>query len=317
MTVTRENILASSVARDKFLNGMVVLDQTDSGVTAVDVFRFLQANFPNISMFGRQQNLSWYDVFVLWHLLAMANVLAVGNAAHGGPIFLPWHRLYLIRLEEAIQTLTNDPDFALPYWDWAEDGELPVSQQWRSTLWTDAYIGSARNDVTTGVLAAVQVRLEEVSFRVLESVTPRPLQRDAGRDPNFPRLPRRTNVETAVLEPDYDFSPWNANVGSFRNRLEGFFDNNNHNLVHMWIGGDMGPSTSPNDPVFFLNHCNVDRIWESWMADNGRTYSPGAGIGPAGHRLNSRMYSLIGQALTPADLLGPEQWYRYDSLSVF
>ena len=62
MTVTRENILASSVALDKFLNGMVVLDQTDSGVTAVDVFRFLQANFPNISMFGRQQNLSWYSV---------------------------------------------------------------------------------------------------------------------------------------------------------------------------------------------------------------------------------------------------------------
>ena len=21
----------------------------------------------------------------------------------------------------------------------------------------------------------------------------------------------------------------------------------------------------PNDPVFYLNHCNVDRIWEGWM----------------------------------------------------
>ena len=36
-----------------------------------------------------------------------------------------------------------------------------------------------------------------------------------------------------------------------------------HNLVHRWVGGSMGPGTSPNDPVFFLHHCNVDRIWVS------------------------------------------------------
>jgi tyrosinase len=38
-----------------------------------------------------------------------------------------------------------------------------------------------------------------------------------------------------------------------------------HNRVHICIGGDMGSSTSPNnDPVFYLNHCNVDRIWAVW-----------------------------------------------------
>ena len=31
------------------------------------------------------------------------------------------------------------------------------------------------------------------------------------------------------------------------------------NLVHVWVGRDMSPGSSPNDPVFFLNHCNVDR----------------------------------------------------------
>ena len=36
----------------------------------------------------------------------------------------------------------------------------------------------------------------------------------------------------------------------------------------------MGPSSSPNDPVFFLHHCNVDRIWEAWMQSKKRTYQP-------------------------------------------
>jgi tyrosinase len=38
-----------------------------------------------------------------------------------------------------------------------------------------------------------------------------------------------------------------------------------HNRVHICIG-DMGSSTSPNnDPVFYLNHCNVDRIGQYGM----------------------------------------------------
>ena len=31
----------------------------------------------------------------------------------------------------------------------------------------------------------------------------------------------------------------------------------------------MAPATSPNDPVFYLNHCNVDRIWEAWLVNQG------------------------------------------------
>lgn len=38
-----------------------------------------------------------------------------------------------------------------------------------------------------------------------------------------------------------------------------------HSSIHLWIGGDMKPpSTSANDPIFFLHHCFVDFIWEMW-----------------------------------------------------
>ena len=40
----------------------------------------------------------------------------------------------------------------------------------------------------------------------------------------------------------------------------------------------MGDATSPNDPVFFLHHCNVDRLWAQWWSDNPkRPYLPADG----------------------------------------
>jgi tyrosinase len=39
-----------------------------------------------------------------------------------------------------------------------------------------------------------------------------------------------------------------------------------HNRVHAGIGGDIGPpGSSPNDPLFFPFHANVDRTWWLWQ----------------------------------------------------
>ncbi|SJM93658.1 Putative tyrosinase (fragment) [Crenothrix polyspora] len=39
-----------------------------------------------------------------------------------------------------------------------------------------------------------------------------------------------------------------------------------HNIVHVFIGGSAGTLSSPNDPAFFLLHCNVDRLWAIWQS---------------------------------------------------
>jgi peroxiredoxin len=42
-------------------------------------------------------------------------------------------------------------------------------------------------------------------------------------------------------------------------------DINPHFLTHIAIGGDMADfATVGGDPLFYLHHCNLDRIWESW-----------------------------------------------------
>ena len=84
----------------------------------------------------------------------------------------------------------------------------------------------------------------------------------------------------------------------------------------------MSPSTSPNDPVFYLNHCNVDRIWESWMrpspAGHGRIYAPvqSESASLQGHRFNECLYSLLSGSTTPGEMLDVIDSYSYDTLDV-
>jgi tyrosinase len=310
MAVVRRNILADDTAAKSYLEAAADLSNELTAVTARSASDVLARAIPGFRLRGLDQRLSVWDLFVLWHWATMQLTTtpraAMRNLAHGGPVFLPWHRLFLLRLEEQLQRRTGDPDTGLPYWDWATDGQLT------SALWTDRYLGTARGTVSTGPLAAHRVRIEERDDG-LWSVPPRPVERAAAVQ--VATLPRPADVRAALASPVYDRAPWDTSVTGLRNLAEGWPNGPQlHNRVHVWVGGDMLPGTSPNDPVFFLNHCNVDRIWESWMAVRGRVYvptasSPGA---PRGHRLDDALVALLGRPLTPAQVLTPP--YTYDAL---
>ncbi len=47
----------------------------------------------------------------------------------------------------------------------------------------------------------------------------------------------------------------------FQKTLEGAF----HGSVHNAVGGDMAGPSSPTDPLFWLHHANIDRIWSNWQ----------------------------------------------------
>ncbi|KAF4429629.1 Tyrosinase [Fusarium acutatum] len=44
-----------------------------------------------------------------------------------------------------------------------------------------------------------------------------------------------------------------------------------HGAIHSAIGGDMIPNTSPNDPIFFLHHTQIDRLWSLWQEEEPKT----------------------------------------------
>jgi tyrosinase len=47
-----------------------------------------------------------------------------------------------------------------------------------------------------------------------------------------------------------------------------------HNPVHDIIGGWMTTMESPVDPIFWLHHSNVDRLWVAWLAARGGRNMP-------------------------------------------
>ena len=227
-----------------------------------------------------------HDLFVVWHNVAMMTFTPPSqvdrNAAHKGPVFLPWHRFMLLQLEMNLQrVLGNDSTFGLPYWDWATDGELPPASQKKSAIWAVNCMGGNGSPVTTGPFAFNASNPNSWRVRVTASVNGqlvqvnRGLRRQLGASvqglPNPNRLPRKAHTTTVLTQRPYDADPWGTTSSGFRNLVEGWQSNPQvappslHNRVHVFIGGDMSPSTSPNDPVFYLNHCNVDRIWEAWM----------------------------------------------------
>lgn len=72
-----------------------------------------------------------------------------------------------------------------------------------------------------------------------------------------------------------DLSPWAATTVNFQrgtvNSFEEKFETAPHNPVHNIIGNAMATMQSPRDPIFYLHHANVDRLWHAWALPDGRT----------------------------------------------
>lgn len=318
MTVTRKNILTDTSVRDAFVRGVMLLKQENSGHTTNE-----------FGIGGSSLPVSTYDLFVIWHHQSMMRLTPPGNpagrnAAHRGPVFMPWHRVMLLLMEANLQRVLSDATFGLPYWNWAADGDLSPASQPTATLWTSAYIGGSGSPVSDGPFAfsssptSFHVRVEMDPFSGdLQSVN-RGLNRSLAT--GVPTLPTTSQLTSAMALTPYDSPNWDVHSAGFRNKIEGWANPNgpeHHNRVHVWIGGDMSPTTSPNDPAFYLNHCNVDRIWAGWLNRNGLTYVPGmtAGSSLLGHRINDPIASPLSSTIaTPGGVLDVSANYRYDSM---
>lgn len=225
-----------------------------------------------------------YDQFVLRH----AN--AIMNAIHRAPAFLPWHRRFLFDLELELQRVSGNPNLGVPYWNWPSGGA-------NASMWNDDLLGGdgdAGGVVRTGPFRAGQWTI------INSSGSPAgPLMRAFGQN-GLPTLPTQTQINQVMAVTPYDVPPWNMNSSpSFRNQLEGWIGPNLHNRGHVWVGGSMLPMTSPNDPVFFMHHCMVDKLWHEWqLRFPNQGYLPSTG-GPFGQNLTDPMDS------TPSGQIGP------------
>ncbi|MEU9982911.1 tyrosinase family protein [Streptomyces sp. NPDC050856] len=243
-----------------------------------------------------------YDTFVTTHNgFIMSDTDSGDRVGHRSPSFLPWHRRFLIEFERALQAV--DPTVALPYWDWT------AARTPSASLWAPDFLGGTGRSrdgqvmdgpfARTGSRWTVTVRVDQRDF----------LRRALGAGGR--QLPTRVEVDSVLAMETYDTAPWNSASDGFRNHLEGWRGVNLHNRVHMWVGGQMGTGVSPNDPVFWLHHAFIDKLWADWQARHPRSvYLPAAGT-PNVVDLNDTMRPW--NDVTPADMLDHTRHYTYDT----
>jgi len=162
--------------------------------------------------------------------------------AHAGPGFLPWHRAYLLDLERELQAI--DPSVALPYWRFDQGGP---------NLFTLDFMGVPDSLGTVHFSNTNPFQFWKTDG--VQGINRRPLN---GWNPNTQPGPNvLTEAQTLAL---------GAQFSAFRT-MQG----NPHGTAHTRWGGSISSiATAAKDPLFFLLHCNVDRLWAKWQRQNGR-----------------------------------------------
>ena len=120
---------------------------------------------------------------------------------------------------------THTPGLRIPYWRWS----LPGSS---FPDWLGTYM-------PTGLTNAAGETYD--------------VSRNIGIDGS---LPNDTSIRNVLA-----LSPYTI----FTLALEGWQPYGAHNQVHVYVGGTMGSGYSPSDPIFWLHHAEIDRLWHIWQ----------------------------------------------------
>ena len=162
---------------------------------------------------------------------------------HGQRFFLPWHRAYLAWFEATIRALINDETWALPYWNYS-DPDRPE---------------------TLGLPPEFRVEQRTVDGELVDNKLFVDLT-------NRPGSPVAENVEVVPAMSERFFvlgfpqRGFGGVDGAFQ--VLGLLEGEPHNFVHTDIGQQTGlmadPAVAARDPIFWLHHANIDRLWEVW-----------------------------------------------------
>lgn len=167
--------------------------------------------------------------------------------------FLPWHRMYIWYFEQIVRAAVistgGSSDWALPYWNYGAGGQeatLPLAFRGpqaggpANPLY-EAQRAAAMNDGTGSIPPHIGYPAQALACRSFVGSYQAP-------PPEFGGSP---------ADPSLQF----ANV-------MGVLENTPHNQVHNLVGGRHGlmtdPDTAAEDPIFWLHHSNIDRIWDEW-----------------------------------------------------
>jgi len=252
-----------------------------------------------------------------WYRHAMIHAM---DCPHGNWWLLPWHRGYLGWFEQICRELSGDPQFALPYWDWTADPQVPAGlfdgvldpnhsayiptaadfeSRFKNALANAAYWtspgGSFESRSQYGQLLARGIRFDDdLMFDIATDPSGRLFYEQPGargmrrEQPGFNSATRDAvspvTLRAALAAPD--FITFASAKSSNHGTMAGFsvLEGKPHNSVHRCVGsrdcnftetrGFMNDMLSSADPIFYLHHANIDRLWDVWTRKQMRLGLP-------------------------------------------
>ncbi len=187
---------------------------------------------------------------------------------HQGWYFLPWHRMYLYYFERIVRKAVIDAggpaDWALPYWNY--DRPFP------SNTLPPAFRTVTLPDGTPNPLFLASPRRSAALM-------------SGGQVPST-----ATSASAAMASTDFSLPSTLPSFGGGQvgpahfGGAVGLLEQTPHNVMHTTIGGALSgqcggglmtdPACAALDPIFWLHHANIDRLWNNWLALGGGRANP-------------------------------------------
>ncbi|MBV8953141.1 MAG: tyrosinase family protein [Solirubrobacterales bacterium] len=189
---------------------------------------------------------SWIYQAAMHGTLAQQTKPLWNGCMHGTWFFLPWHRMFLYYFEQIVRAAVvqagGSPAWTLPFWDYGAGGQqatLPLA---------------FRNQTAGG--------------------NPNPLyvsQRAPGINTGMAIPSSIASAAHALSRPQFtgaaQFGGGITPAQQFSNQT-GQLEQTPHNDLHVAVGGPSGwmsdPDQAAEDPIFWLHHSNIDRLWSVW-----------------------------------------------------
>ncbi|CAE6463755.1 hypothetical protein ACGC1H_006642 [Rhizoctonia solani] len=176
----------------------------------------------------------------------------INQTIHKVAAFYPWHRYFLLIRERDLSECGYSD--GIPYWDWTRDAGSVSNFKNSKIFDPDTGFGgtgypegdnSTASCVENGPYAGLRVNFPE----------PHCLRRSFNLTAELPGNWTSSVVNKILEYPDY-ISFWNNSE-----RIP-------HDNIHRAIGGDVRRQYSPNEPLFFVHHATIDRLWTRWQGRN-------------------------------------------------
>jgi tyrosinase len=225
---------------------------------------------------------SWIYQAAIHGTEAKPNKPEWNECQHGTWFFLPWHRMFVSIFERIVRAAVIEgggpDDWSLPYWNYGLGGER-------------ARLPLAFRDPT------------------LPDGQPNPLyiaERAAGMNNGKGEIPEEAGSPAkALARPQFigkaEFGGDRTHPKQF-SKSGGELEETPHNVVHGLVGGEAGLMsnilTAALDPVFWLHHANIDRIWSDWIGVPGSQHED-----PSEAEWLEQRFGFFDQHGQPASLL--------------